>query len=332
MTYLFGAGASAYNMPTIIDVPKRILLAKEFIDKHYSFRDEERIVVQKGVEVPKEAIKSTIVNELTHLANQAGQQATIDTYAKTLFLQGRQADFDKLRFFLALYFCIEQKMSGTDLRYQNFMVSLLSQGSLRFPRQIKFLSWNYDLQMEAAFEAIFARGDCDYAFDMFNSENSEITELLKDEFTSVKLNGSSYWRYEGNLVPIIRNPFSSTFARDDLDDAMLYVYRNYMSNMPLRSKKLRLGFSWVRPTPNKITEAYDRTQILIVIGYSFPFFNREIDRTIIRGMTKIEKIYIQDPNAEDVKQSFLSILPEKRELPIFTLTAKSKQFFLPPEL
>ena len=330
ITYLFGAGASAYTMPTFEDLPERIGLARQFIESNYSFGSDDRITVKNGVEVQKEVVKEVIIRELDHLTKQAGRQATIDTYAKTLWLQGRETDFTKLRFFLSLFFGIEQKRMGTDLRYQNFFVSLLSQHSFRFPSQIKFLSWNYDLQMEAAFEEIAIRGGHNISFDVFNSENFELT---KDGFNSVKLNGASYWRENGNLVPIIKHPFSQEVAPDDLDYAMLYVYHHFMSNAGTWSRKLALGFSWLRSsnTLHQIRDVYDQTKILVVIGYSFPFFNREVDRTIIRAM-KLDKVYIQNPRAEEVKQSFISILPDKPGLPIELLTAKSKQFFLPPEL
>ncbi len=41
------------------------------------------------------------------------------------------------------------------------------------------------------------------------------------------------------------------------------------------------------------------TTILVVIGYSFPFFNREVDKKIINNIKKsgnlFKKIYYQDP-------------------------------------
>ena len=81
----------------------------------------------------------------------------------------------------------------------------------------------------------------------------------------------------------------------------------------------------------KISDA----RILVIIGYTFPFFNREIDREIFSNMPNLEKIYVQDPNADKVKVSLKSILPVdkfsvlvKDENLIFDIT----NFFLPPEL
>ena len=43
-----------------------------------------------------------------------------------------------------------------------------------------------------------------------------------------------------------------------------------------------------------------KTTHLIVIGYSFPDFNKIIDQDIISKMTHLKYIYIQDPNPEKI--------------------------------
>jgi hypothetical protein len=40
------------------------------------------------------------------------------------------------------------------------------------------------------------------------------------------------------------------------------------------------------------------TDILIVIGYSFPYFNREVDKEIFAEMPTLKKIYFQDPQLD----------------------------------
>jgi hypothetical protein len=70
---------------------------------------------------------------------------------------------------------------------------------------------------------------------------------------------------------------------------------------------------------------------LVVIGYSFPFFNRLVDRRIL-NMPDLKKIYFQAPisGIENIIQSFKSI----RKLPIegYEKITETEQFFLPPEL
>ncbi|MEI9954873.1 MAG: hypothetical protein WDM90_00825 [Ferruginibacter sp.] len=54
----------------------------------------------------------------------------------------------------------------------------------------------------------------------------------------------------------------------------------------------------------------DGTTIIVIIGYSFPFFNREIDKIIFGNLMSpgpIKKIYYQDPvlTGEQLRAQFL---------------------------
>ena len=78
--------------------------------------------------------------------------------------------------------------------------------------------------------------------------------------------------------------------------------------------------------------------MLVVIGYSFPYFNREVDRTIVQNMKNLEKVYIQDPYCEDVKESFEAVLSveqlgkvENGQIKIVP-KKNTKQFVIPNEM
>jgi len=331
ITYLFGAGASCNTMPLVKDLAARINEAKGFFDRSYTFGDQHRLIIRQGHEIQKQPVKNFILEEFEELYKVSGKNATIDTYAKALWLKGDNSKLHKLRFFLALLFCIEQKRMGTDLRYKNFFVSLLEQETLSFPPNIKFLSWNYDLQMEAAYDEI-ANCGTDTAFAMFDQEHSH---LPVDLFASVKLNGTCYFRDKdnSNRGPLIDRPFDQVPSGTDLDVAMKYAFQHFMTNTPFKLTGLNLDFAWTRKRTNleKIVNCFAQTEILVIIGYSLPFFNRETDRAIIRGMKNLRQIYIQDPEAGARAQSFLSILPGS-QIPIEPISQQRDQFFLPPDL
>lgn len=52
------------------------------------------------------------------------------------------------------------------------------------------------------------------------------------------------------------------------------------------------------------------TEELIVIGYSFPYVNRFADEEILKSMPSLKRIWIQDPNYDDIEERIKSILPE----------------------
>ena len=93
---------------------------------------------------------------------------------------------------------------------------------------------------------------------------------------------------------------------------------------------------WTKELFTKVSQDIQDANILIVIGYTFPFFNRETDRFLFKNMPNLKKIYIQDPNAEQLKQNIQPVLSSEQNVAglgnhITTITNCS-QFFLPPEL
>ena len=82
---------------------------------------------------------------------------------------------------------------------------------------------------------------------------------------------------------------------------------------------------------NCVDNIIKRTDVLVIIGYTFPFFNRQTDRQILQCIKPNTKIYIQDLNPERIKQSLMAVLPDFPEEQIF-LRKDVDQFFLPPEL
>ena len=101
--------------------------------------------------------------------------------------------------------------------------------------------------------------------------------------------------------------------------------------------KSSLSFAWENWDDEKqaiipyTVEDVADTNVLVVIGYSFPFFNREIDRQIIGGMEKLEKVYFQDMKPDRVMQSFKAIRADYKNIELEPLD-NCDQFFLPPEL
>ena len=64
------------------------------------------------------------------------------------------------------------------------------------------------------------------------------------------------------------------------------------------------------PTPSSLRDTLQRTEVLVIIGYSFPTFNRETDKAILDNLKLIQKIYLQVPSIktfEEIKTKILSL-------------------------
>jgi hypothetical protein len=82
-----------------------------------------------------------------------------------------------------------------------------------------------------------------------------------------------------------------------------------------------------------VQKCVENTDVLIVIGYSFPFFNRKIDKILLEGMPDLSAIYVQDPtNSESIEERIKSILDEGRDYFIkFHQVKMIDQFYIPFE-
>ncbi len=125
-------------------------------------------------------------------------------------------------------------------------------------------------------------------------------------------------------------------------------------------KKPILTFAWETNSTDKqrlqslnglLKKNLEDTTILVVIGYSFPFYNRRIDNEIFEVQKKrLKKIYFQDPNldGEFLRKRYNLRLPDETSgerlrpsqvarllgtVPIDIESIKDcEQFFVPVEL
>ena len=72
----------------------------------------------------------------------------------------------------------------------------------------------------------------------------------------------------------------------------------------------------------------------VVIGYTFPFFNREIDRKVFELMPNLKTIYVQDPNAENIMKNVDPVLSDLQRANGINVNPiiNTDQFFLPSEI
>lgn len=121
------------------------------------------------------------------------------------------------------------------------------------------------------------------------------------------------------------------------------LVEEFVSKTKIREANSKVSFAW--DNEKYLTDKYNFTlensiinaKTLVVIGYTFPFFNRDIDRKIFDFMPNLKKIYIQDPNADQIIQNLEPVLSMKNynlnELKMNIIPkTNTDQFFLPPEL
>lgn len=340
IVYLLGAGASygkrndnepkdsqnwiEEGLPIVNEINDEIDVVIKWLSTFET--TEDRLYTFKGPHDFSQ-MKEELIEGLQWLKEKSSQHATIDTFAKKLYLQDdRSSDYGRLKLLLASFFLIEQSIHKYDKRYDTFFANILN-GDCRIPNDIYIMTWNYDCQL-------------DIAYREYNQWGLPICVPVEpncdtDKSKVFKINGSANF-YNINQIDAEIHRQETPF---DLLDRIFRHFGETYKTGKYSSGTTDLFFAWEKNTFNEKSKwLYKKladTKVLIVIGYTFPFFNREIDREIFSKMPSLEKIYIQDPYAEDVKEFLYSVLTDEQRKGIYPnikLISNISNFFLPPEL
>lgn len=328
ITYLLGAGASYNAHPLAKSTPE----SRSYSQALYSFIVDNRNIFNQSIGGVSDF--DILFNKYKAIAEKCIEYGTPDTYAKWLYENGHMENYNCLKKLISTYFSynehkieiLDQKSNRKDYRALPFLTSILENG--RIAEHVKLISWNYDNQIELA-----AKNSTSKVYKYLkgftswpNLNNSFDTSFSKDGSLPflLHLNGLAGYKYN-----------SSTFAEESITPFIELAATNHE---PL------LSFSWeassdeILPVFNKnrldlAKKMVANTEYVVVIGYSFPFFNRVVDKMLFKEMEhSIKKIYYQDSSLnigpEDLINKFdLSISAEK-----IKMIRDVGQYYIPHEL
>ncbi len=358
-------GKITEGLPTVDEMPIRLRKVKEIFEQ-YTFNNDDIIENENTNDsLTYRNCQRLLVDDFEWLIENSGKHATIDTFAKKLFLTGKKEEYAKLKRLLSVYFKVEQLTTPPDSRYDSFLATVLQpnvKGQLRISEDISILTWNYDSQFEIAYMGYLSDGlykeNIEFPSDLGIDIHSHVSDFVKPishqddgKRQIFKLNGSAAIHTEYSMAyyyPKYHSQLDNSYLKHNgqLDDGMIravleiYAAPYYKNG---EAKLSMLNFAWDSENEyeaktnykERIESAICDAISLVVIGYSFPYFNRETDAFILSKMKNLEHIYIQDPHAGDIKESLINLLRK-----IDSGLSKDKiilqtnvgQFFLPPEL
>ncbi len=339
VVYLLGAGASYGTRSN--DDKTRILSGLPIV-KELECELENLTSLLSSLSLKDKGLeesKQKLIKDFQNLKVVCSDNATIDTYAKKLWLQGKKEKFSNVELLLTIFFIFEQIIHKPDKRYDTFFASILERklecsDDLTFPDDIRILSWNYDNQLELVYREYLK---WDYArirdvLGIYDVKGDGQKKSIPKNCNIVKLNGTANFVAEEDWLQ-----YSETSTIDE--NILSNILRKYTECLQAGNCNglIRLNFAWEerwsrdmlnKTIPNMVQDA----TALVVIGYTFPYFNRIVDRTIFTQMPNLKNIYIQDPEADRTEQYIKPVIPEKlADVKIHPLK-DTDQFFLPPEL
>ena len=331
VTYLLGAGASCQALP----------MAKDFAERVLKFRTEvlpsgvAKVYSAPGKAYPKEYLLPpsgdfgrSLLESLGWLAKEAQRHASVDTYAKKLFIKNdeeAQELLNKLKSTLSCYLLLEQSLKPVDKRYGKFFAKILTRkpdGIPLLPEGVNIVTWNFDTQPEKSYKE-------------FCEHPSYVDEgITRGAHNIIRLNGICGQPYKTDTKDLCYLEFSKSFF-----ESVLNLFKNHMDPNVLGYRP-QILFAWERgDLLTKDVERIKGTTTLVVIGYSFPDFNEDIDKVLFEVMVPtLEKVFIQVPGSEHsvVQKNLLKLFKNESDKKAIKdkieMLARTDLFYIPDDM
>lgn len=348
ITYLLGAGASANAIPVVAQLFRRINEIIVELEKERDHIGDKEIL-NKIIDELKSLLRDaeghytidTLARKLyllqdfqnlKQLKNRLILYFTLEQYLFVPSVPSNDYRFVK---------------SAIDTRYVSFIATIANQKkkpnvhndfSIELNKSVNVLTWNYDIQFELSLQRVFSQEKTIHhtqnslqiypnEFSVFETEEFNFEQ---NKFSIVKLNGNAIWNEQEIHGPsnVTRTIFDSYTAEKDRTILLSHFLRKYKEHEMFRGTPRQpddpthlFNFAWESDPDYKdkysghaqnlalAEKIAKETEILVVIGYSFPIFNRSIDKRIFDAMNKLEKVYVQDLNPERIISTMENAFP-----------------------
>ncbi len=285
ITYLIGAGASANAHKLARTKEDPYLYANRIIE----------FVNELYLKFPGDYF-----GNLKTIAKNCLEFGSPDTYAKYLYERESNNDnYRQLKVLLSYYFDTSEfspqrvqsiNQRSIEPRVLPFLTYIAKEKKIA--DNVKVVSWNYDRQFEIAADKFRLLNPTNDTFPGFTvwPNLGDGNKFEKLPFL-IHLNGLAGFEYDKNGIDSVKRiPRDKDWVYDFNTKEPLISYaweseKDDPHNLFLSKKEL-LAQDMVKGTT-----------ILVVIGYSFPFFNRSTDNLLFKAMEgSLKKIYFQDFN------------------------------------
>lgn len=346
VTYLLGAGASFNAIPIWDGQGDSMIDVANYIDGFITHRLSLEENKHYGTLKDNDKIK-TLISKLEFYGNKAKEFGTLDIYARNLYLLNKKSDLNDLKFNLSIYFDIwenftpykinlgfgsvdkreDKAYDKIDKRYYSLLAVILDQtdGNPLINENIKFISWNYDLQLEMAYRSFMDKPEVQTLNSINNFFNFFNNEKPKN---IIHLNGfRGAFDYDNKIFPIIEDEQPKNIG--DYLVSFLESEKGFLSRAINYDKRIKYAWEENSQTVKLANQILEETDILVVVGYSFPSYNRKIDSELLEAFEtsnkgKSKKIIYQNPsNNLELLESITNIKVEHYE--------DVKQFYIPQE-
>ncbi len=300
ITYLLGAGASWHSLPLINEFEIKYKPDEERYSFSLEFFNEALYNARLGLSSSIRETLGELDLSARHILQglRSGEHSTIDTWAKKSLIQGNESNLKKIKDVTNIYLSSLEYLHGNDPRYETFFANILSQGQNSLPSNLKFLSWNYDRQIQSSLMRVIK----DKSLISYNTPlNRESISDYVNSKNLLKINGELNCFSDIDVKPRKKADVSERIR--ELPFIIRRLLENNIKDYGLYDSN-QISYAWNDEIiNNRFDSSPDvfKCQMLIIIGYSFPDSNRKIDVGILSRMSSsLQQIVIQDPFGENI--------------------------------
>lgn len=344
ITYILGAGASFQSIPLVGTFNNRLLEFAEFVNGlgQVGFVGEQR---NKFIQA-SEAIKN--------LYEEFSSHQSFDTYFKKQFHLGNDNAINQGKRLLNMYFTWEHDRSSIiqitgnleknnhfykralfDKRYDALIAGLLKpyKNTAETLCKINFITWNYDLNLLQSIKNFFAPN---LSFKEFiqKIEKPNFYWNINDQISIINVNGHFYSSDYDNFRDL-----GNLNGRRIIEDKVL---DEYFLSPTMDDDANRIKFAWELNESEQqqllyhINRNVENSQQVVVIGYTFPLYNRIIDSLYMKERllsAEDKQITIQDPNADNIGSTIIEIMGHSKTFePLVNKKSDCSSFYVPSNI
>jgi hypothetical protein len=311
ITYILGAGASFQSIPIVNSFSKRF---DEFTNWLDIYSDTPSITYEDRMKF------KTAMDRSKKIGKEFNSHHSFDTYFKKLFHTGQFDKINDSKKVLNLYFIWEHlsktdpavkkeancfvKQSEVDKRYDALIGGLLKpiRNTKKLFCKVNFISWNYDLNLLASIKNYFYPNE-NYKEFFTKIDKQGFEWKINGDISILNMNGYFYSSLFDNIIKIdeaskieiLHKKLTSDYFDQEYKDAEAELVRFAWENSNEDFSSL------VETSKQYILNSNN----IIVIGYTFPLYNRLLDLSYLNSNTfSYKTVVIQDPNSNEMVQDF----------------------------
>jgi len=335
VVYLLGAGVSYDSIPVV----------ERFVEEI-----EGILIILRGMVITNKMVFAsngkilldTAIEDLLFLQAGCIDHRSVDTFAKKLFLTSHilenRYNYARLKNSVVLFFELYRFFhKKVDKRYDGFIATLLNNTPTRFPSDVNILSWNYDYEFERAYHKYCPEKQ--HLEEVYNDinfvhKNHKKTVSNKGLFSVLKINGTAgFFDSNHKLILGLGYPDLMGSSAENWHAEVFPILEKYLEYcLPENGYSSAISFSWESDNGEqkilkRIENCIFNAEKLVIIGYSFPYFNRQIDRFIVNTIKHDKiKVYIQDPLSDEL----VEVLQELKQWPLNAIKPirNCKQYYM----